>query len=137
MIVCDTGPLFAALNANDTHHDRCALFLSKHPDPIVVPGTVVSETCYFLEDRLGPHVEAQFLQTLIDGYFQFEAITRHDLARMAELVRTYADFPLGAVDASVIAVAERLGVTNIAPLDRRHFSAVCPSHAPAFHLLPY
>jgi hypothetical protein len=32
---------------------------------------------------------------------------------MAELVGNYADLPLGAVDASVLAVAERLGATEI------------------------
>ncbi|MDQ2738090.1 MAG: VapC toxin family PIN domain ribonuclease, partial [Actinomycetota bacterium] len=44
--------------------------------------------------------------------------------------------PLGAVDATVIAVAERLGITEIATLDRRHFSVVRPAHVEAFTLLP-
>jgi predicted nucleic acid-binding protein len=63
-------------------------------------------------------------------------VTDADLERMADLVTTYADFPLGAVDASVIAVAERLGTTVVATLDRRHFAAVRPKHAPALTLLP-
>jgi uncharacterized protein len=59
-----------------------------------------------------------------------------DLTRMAELVTTYADMPLGAVDASVVAVAERIAATTIMTLDRRHFSVVRPRHAAAFTLLP-
>jgi predicted nucleic acid-binding protein len=55
---------------------------------------------------------------------------------MAELVRQYADFPLGSADASVIAVAERLGATTIATIDLRHFRAVKPAHCAAFELLP-
>jgi len=55
---------------------------------------------------------------------------------MSELVRRYADFPLGAVDASVVAVAERFGVDRVATLDRKHFSVVKPSHAPALTFLP-
>ncbi|MGH3031727.1 MAG: hypothetical protein ACRDNE_13385 [Gaiellaceae bacterium] len=43
---------------------------------------------------------------------------------MAELVERYADLPLGAVDASIIATAERLGEVNVATLDRRHFTVV-------------
>jgi hypothetical protein len=39
---------------------------------------------------------------------------------------------LGTVDASVIAVAERLGVTIIATLDRRYFSVVRLSRVFAF-----
>jgi predicted nucleic acid-binding protein len=43
---------------------------------------------------------------------------------------------LGTVDASVVAAAERLGLADIATVDRRHFSVVRPSHVAAFTLLP-
>jgi predicted nucleic acid-binding protein len=43
--------------------------------------------------------------------------------------------PLGGVDAAVIAVTERLRVTEIATLDRRHFTVVRPAHVEAFTLL--
>jgi len=36
----------------------------------------------------------------------------------------------------VIALAERLGITQIATLDRRDFSVVRPAHTDAFILLP-
>ena len=55
---------------------------------------------------------------------------------MAELPAQYADLPLGAVDASVVAVAERLGVITLLTIDCRHFSVVRPRHADAFSLLP-
>jgi predicted nucleic acid-binding protein len=59
-----------------------------------------------------------------------------DYERMAELVETYADFPLGTTDAAVVAVAERLRITEIATFDRRHFHAVRPRHTDGFQLLP-
>ncbi|MFK4146668.1 hypothetical protein [Streptomyces sp. NPDC004065] len=55
---------------------------------------------------------------------------------MSATVLRYADFPLGGVDASVIAVAERFGVDRVATLDRRHFSVVKPAHVPAPTLVP-
>lgn len=55
---------------------------------------------------------------------------------MVDLVQTYADFPLGTVDASVLAIAERLGVVSVATLDRRHFSALRAKHVNALTLLP-
>jgi len=55
---------------------------------------------------------------------------------MPELVRTYASFPLGGTDASVVAVAERLGVQEIATFDRRHFPAITPKDGGHFILLP-
>lgn len=57
-------------------------------------------------------------------------------AHWRELVLRYQDLPLGTVDASVVAVAERLGVREVMTLDRRHFSVVRPLHVPAFALLP-
>lgn len=70
------------------------------------------------------------------GSFTLVPLTLADTDRMAELVETYADFPLGGVDAAVIAIAERLGVSVIATLDRRHFTVVKPQHVPTFTLLP-
>jgi uncharacterized protein len=55
---------------------------------------------------------------------------------MAALVRQYGDLPLGGTDAAVIATAEHIGVTEIATVDRRHFTVVRPRHTSAFTLLP-
>jgi uncharacterized protein len=38
------------------------------------------------------------------------------------------------VDASVVAIAERLGIQEVATVDRRHFSVVRPRHTAAFVL---
>lgn len=136
MIVCDTGPLVAVLNADDKHHVACRSLLESEPGPIIVPAPILTEVCYLAASRLGPRAEAAFLESLASGELHLEATTTGDLARMAELVRTYADFPLGAADASVIAVAERLDVTQIATIDHRHFRVVRPRHCDAFDLLP-
>ena len=55
---------------------------------------------------------------------------------MTELVEKYIDLPLGLVDASVIAMAERMKLTEIGCLDHRHFRIVRPRHVDAFTLLP-
>lgn len=49
---------------------------------------------------------------------------------------TYSDLGLGVVDASVVALAERLDVPRVATFDHRHFSVVRPSHVEAFELVP-
>lgn len=59
-----------------------------------------------------------------------------DLDRVAELVEKYDDLPLGTVDASVIALAERLNITTVVTLDRRDFGIARPAPLPALTLLP-
>jgi len=70
------------------------------------------------------------------GTLTYTELTAADLQRMEHLVGQYTDLPLSAVDASVIAVAERLKVADIATLDHRDFRVVKPAHIPAFTLRP-
>jgi uncharacterized protein len=96
---------------------------------------VFTEVCYLLEQRSGTHSEALFIAALLDNDLQLEPL-HTDPQRVHELILKYADFPLGAVDASVAAVAERLGARDVATPDVAHFRVVTPSHTPAFNLLP-
>ena len=97
---------------------------------------MVSEVAYLLATRLGFEPEVRFLGDLAAGAFSVAPVAARDWLRIAELVARYRDLPLGTVDASVVATAERLGATDIATVDRRHFSVVRPNHAAAFTLLP-
>ena len=63
-----------------------------------------------------------------------EHLTRHDWKRTEQLMATYD--ALGLVDASVVAVAERLKLHAIATTDRRDFSVVRPAHVERFVLVP-
>jgi predicted nucleic acid-binding protein len=104
--------------------------------PWLVPQLVVAEVCYMLERERGSHVEAAFLRSFSQGQLVLVPLTVADTDRMADLVEQYASFPLGGTDAAVIAVAERLDITTVATLDRRHFTVVRPNHADALTLLP-
>lgn len=89
-----------------------------------------------LSARPGGRHPGRGLTSLADGDLAVVELELTDWRRAAELVTRYADMPLGAVDASVVAVAERLGLTEIATTDRRHFGVVRPRHIDAFTLLP-
>jgi predicted nucleic acid-binding protein len=102
----------------------------------VVPTLVVAEVTYLIGTRIGWQAEVRFLGDLAGGDFVLEPLHATDLVRIAELVAGYRNLPLGTVDASVVAAAERLSVNNIATTDRRHFSVVRPNHTETFRLLP-
>jgi predicted nucleic acid-binding protein len=123
-------------NQQDRHHARCMALFDDAPGPLLLPAPVLTEVCYLLERERGAQAEAGFLRSVRDDVFTLVALTATDLDRMADLVETYADLPLGAADASVIAVAERLGVYQVATLDHRHFTVVRPRHVDALELLP-
>ncbi|MGD9526091.1 type II toxin-antitoxin system VapC family toxin [Pseudonocardia sp.] len=139
MIVIDTGPLVAAADRDDEHNRACTdLLTGLHlaGRQILVPAPVVAEVGYLLGRAGGARVEAAFLRSIVQQTLTVVDLQIADYNRMAELVDTYADFPLGTTDAAVVAVAERLRVVEIATLDRRHFHAIRPRHTAAFTLVP-
>ena len=134
LAVVDAGPLYAAADGDDQDHDACRSVLSRADLRLIVPALAVAEATYFVGRRLGAPAEAAFLRGL--GALDVEGPSAEDFDRIAQLVETYADFPLGGTDASVIALAERVGAGIVVTLDHRHFAAVTPNHRNAFQLLP-
>lgn len=120
----DAGPLYAYVDADDQHHQACADLLETHPGPLIVPTLVITEVVYLLGTRLGTHAELRFLADVASGAFDIEPVHPVDWLRIADLVDRYQDLPLGTVDASVIACAERLSINEVATVDRRHFTVV-------------
>lgn len=129
-------PLVAALDRDDRDHERCAELLATARGPLRVPSPVLTEVCYLLERQRGSQAEVIFLRALADEQLHLVPITTIDLIRMAELVMTYADLPLGAVDASVPALAEQFDDLDVATLDRRHFTILRSSRDRVLTLHP-
>ena len=135
-LVVDSGPLVAYIDRDDPDHRRCVDLLATAPGPLFVPMLTVAEVTHLIGRRLHPDAELRFLGEFVVANFIADAVRPGDWLRIAELVTQYRDLRLGTVDASVVAAAERLGVSTIATLDRRHFSVVRPAHVEAFELLP-
>ena len=135
-LILDTGPLLAALDANDPDHGRCAELIEGAPEDLVVPALVLAELDYWCLERLGVNAWLVFLDDLLEGAYRTEHPSDQDLHRCRELQAQYEDLVLGVVDASIVALAERLGEERVATLDHRHFSVVRPEHVEALTLLP-
>jgi uncharacterized protein len=135
-LVLDTGPLLAALDSADPDHESCAALLTGAEEDLVVPVLVLGELDYWCAERLDPGVWLAFLDDVLAGAYRVEPPTGEDYARCRALQEQYADLAVGVVDASVLALVERLGEDKLATLDHRHFSAMRPAHADALRLLP-
>jgi predicted nucleic acid-binding protein len=135
-LIVDAGPLYAYVDQDDRDHEASLSLLTSHPGPLIVPQLVVTEVAYLLETRLGPEAEVRFVGDLAAGNLISEPVQAGDWIRIAELVAEYRDLPLGTVDASLVTTAERLRVTQVATLDRKHFTVVRPAHTQSFEILP-
>ena len=136
MLIVDTGVIVAAADRADPAHAGSRELITQSAGNLHTTGMVVAEAAYLIERELGPEVEALLYDSISIGDIVIEQLVNTDWIRIAQLVRSYYNLPLGGTDASLIAIAERLGATQIATLDHRHFSVVRPAHAESFELLP-
>lgn len=128
-VVIDTGPLVALINEDDEYHASCVKWLElalRERRTLVIPVPVITEVCYLLKRTAGSGHEATFLEGVArtPSHFRLFYPGRANFARMGQLVRKYADLPLGATDAAVVAAAEHFGTTEIATIDGRMAATV-------------
>jgi predicted nucleic acid-binding protein len=135
-ILIDTGIIIALADKSDLWHQRSLRFLDTYNGKLIAPTTIIPEACYILNAYLGPSAEMAFIESLVRRQIFLEPVTREYLSRSQEILRAYSDLNVGLVDASVIALAERLHISKILTADRRHFSAIKPKHGLQLELLP-
>jgi uncharacterized protein len=134
VIVLDTSVVVAAMNRRDDHHRAVVGWLETVSGALITTPMALAEMDY-LVTRHGGRAAAERLYDDFDaGAYRVEwwPASIHDCI---EVAREHAG--LGLTDASLVAIAGRLGVTEIATLDERHFRGVRPlTGEPAFRLLP-
>ena len=133
-VILDSGPLVAAFNQSDHDHAACAALLRRTDLQFVVPALCVGESAELLDARSGWRNQAVFLRAVAELHIYLPLESEWGL--IADEVVRYAEFDIGATDASVIVLARRLQADTVATLDHRHFRTVRPGHVPAFTLLP-
>lgn len=135
-LVLDTSALLAALDTGDPDHLQCADLIAASSEELIIPALVLSELDYWCHERLNADVWLNFLRDVLDDAYRVEHPTHADPERCHELQSTYADLKVGVVDASILAVVERLREPKLATLDHRHFGTMRPRHVEALKLLP-
>ena len=134
-VIADTGFVVALANRSDAKHEVVkAIYLQQKR--ILLPQTVLAEVAYLIGREAGVITVASFLKGLPMSQFSLLALLEEDVLRVAEILAQYADSRIDFVDASVMAVAERLNIVTVLTLDRRDFSLFRHRHCNSFVLVP-
>ncbi len=134
--VVDTGVVLALAIASDPRHDDVVRAIGAHVGGLILPDPVLFESAQLVGRRFGSTAEARLIRHLVATDWRRMPVTDDDLGRVADLLGTYADANIGLADATIVAIAERLGATRLFTLDRRDFAIIRPRHVEAFELLP-
>lgn len=135
-ILMDTGPLYALADRDDDYHQVVSQFINTNRELLVIPVTVLPECCYLLRKFLGFGAEQSVVESVSRGEMRLENLSRADMIRVGEVLFQYGSSGVDFVDASIVAIAERLAITRLLTVDRMHFTMIRPRHCDAFQLLP-
>ena len=118
----DTGSIVALVNRDDRHHAAAVQWFSGFRGRLLTTEAVVTETAYVLAAS-APHQHAALTwvqRARAADLLQVEPVEDH--AVIARILSHYASLTCDYADATLIALAERTGVSAIATIDQRDFS---------------
>ncbi len=131
-LICDTSALVDYLVVSARDH-RAFTHAINRARTRYVPALVLAELDYFLRNERT--AMRAFMRDLHRGAFTYAPPAMDAIVRAMDLDERHAGLGLGLVDASIVALAEDLGLRRIATRDVRHFSAVRLSDGSSFELV--
>ena len=112
--ILDAGPLIAAWDKSDEHHQWAKAMLKKYSGPYLTTEFVLCEVAHMT----GKDVE--IMEGVRTGRFLFDGSVTTDAAAIQCVLFAYADSDIA--DASVVALSEKAQNLPVLTTDKRHFS---------------
>ena len=133
-ILLDTGVFVALLDKSERNHERCVAFFQSFAGELFTTEPVLTETLYLL----GPSIKAQrtCIDFLVKGGATLIPQSKESLSHASALMEKYQDVSMDFADATIVTLAEEMGVAEILTLDRRGFSTYRIRGKTAFKILP-
>ena len=131
-LICDTSALLDYLVKTAPDH-RAFRRAIDEAQTRYVPGLILAEVDYFLRGKR--EAMTAFMRDLSRGAFTYAPPTLPLLLRAMDIDKRFRGLGLGLVDASIVALAEELGITRLATRDVRHFSSVRLRNGKSFELV--
>lgn len=135
-VIADTSFLYSLTNPLEQTHEACVRVARDLRSKIVLPVTVLPEATFFIGRRLSHRAMRAFIRQVQHPNWHIENLAGDDLSRSHQLLAQYGDAHLDFVDATIVAIAERLRINTVLTLDQRDFYMIRPLHTDYFTVLP-
>jgi predicted nucleic acid-binding protein len=130
----DTGPIVAYLDASEKQHARVAARLDAFTGQLFTTSAVITEAMHLVATaRRGPALLAELVAQ--SGLQVFDFSEPAALSEAARRMEKYANVPMDYADATLVLLAERLGLFEILTLDYRGFTVFRSSQGKSFSMV--
>jgi predicted nucleic acid-binding protein len=111
-VLADTGPLYAAVDPEDAHHQRSQRELTRlvrERRDIVVPYPTLLECYTLVLYRLGIGLASKWLKEILSGFSLINP-TGEDYRQAGNTTMKFTDQSITLVDATIAVLSSRLGI---------------------------
>jgi predicted nucleic acid-binding protein len=114
-VVVDAGPLTALFDRSDRYHRRAVEFVRNRRERLITNLPVLTEATFLL--RFSVEAQRDLLWWAYNA-LDIDQATAADLPRIIALLEQYRDMPADFAAVSLVALAERRNVSQVASIDR-------------------
>lgn len=133
-LLLDTGALVSLLDRSQRYHESCAAAYRNWTGAVVTTEAVLTESTHLLGRVSGGAIAC--LEFVLRGGAVLVPSSLEAVRRARRLMEKYADVPMVYADATLVVLAEDLGVPNVFTIDRKGFSAYRARGVGAFQIHP-
>ncbi|MGQ0651378.1 MAG: type II toxin-antitoxin system VapC family toxin [Betaproteobacteria bacterium] len=121
-VLVDTGAFAALANPRDPYHAAAKEWFREFSGELLTTDAVITETAYVLRSSVALQQAAlvSIERGRAAGFLRIEPVASYEA--VADIMAKYSALPCDFADATLIELAERIGVATIATIDERDFS---------------
>jgi predicted nucleic acid-binding protein len=136
-ILVDTSFLLASSYAKDSNHPIAHQAIQNLDEAsVILPVPVLQELFYMTTVRIHYARAIDIYERMQLAKFQIQPLNAQDMRRMVAIMRQYKDVEFDYTDVAIMALSERLNITQVYTFDQRDFRIFRPAHCPHLELLP-
>lgn len=117
MTLCDAGPLVALIDSEDKNHQACVAVLPILSSPLLTTWPCLTEAMYLVGRHGGYRDQEKLWQLVEAGTVAVHSTSDAEQRRMRTLMQKYQNVPMDMADASIVAAAEALGLSQVFTTD--------------------
>ena len=133
-VLLDTGPWVALIDRSEARHSQCVEWFKHFKGEMFSTEAVLIEVLYLL--NISSKAQAAALEFVLKEAVFIVPSSLESLKKVNHYMNKYRDFPMDFADATLVALADDLGVNHIVTFDKKHFGAYHYRKKGAFVVIP-
>jgi predicted nucleic acid-binding protein len=130
--ILDTGPWVALIDRSEDRHEVCVQWLRGFSGHLYSTEAVLTEVLYLLNFSIKAQTAA--LDFVVEAVVDIIPLSVESTKNCKKLMKKYSDLPMDYADATIVSLANDLGIKDIVTFDQKDFGIYSVSGKKNFHL---